>query len=103
MALMQQNSWDVHRFSRDTMENRMEGVCSPAASFSRAENWTFLCAKSLAQAEELGICSGKLELSPGHTAWAAPSTLCSKRSLGAVDSVLQNWESSEGEGGVRRS
>lgn len=80
VALMQEDSWDVHRFSRDVRENRMEGVCIPAASFSRAENETFLCAKCLAQAEEQGICSwqrcrlprmAQLGASAGHAGWAA--------------------------------
>lgn len=90
----------------------MEGVCSPAASLSRAENWTFLSAKCLARAEEQGICSGQhcrlprmaqLGSSAGHAGWAPPSMLCSKRSLGAVDSLLHSWEGSEGKGRVRRS
>lgn len=55
MALRRENSWDVRRFSRGTRENTTEGVWIPAASFSRAENWTFLPAKCLAQAEEPGI------------------------------------------------
>lgn len=110
----------MHRFSRDTGENRMEGVKVRAARFSRAENWTLLSAKCLAQMEELGI-RFRVALqtaprwciwsqSPGNAGWPSSfycwetdsSELCSgavkKSGLGGVDSALHNRECSGGKG-----
>lgn len=87
------------------------------ASFSRAENWTLLGAKCLAQTEELGIRFRAAlpwciwSWSPGKAGWPSSlycwetdsSELCframKKSGLGGVDSALHNRECSEGKGG----